>query len=274
MIVQIYEIQIPEEAERCVELGVDHIGSVLVSAQEWCQPLIRDLIRATSGTNSKNSLIPLFADQDLLYKAMDYYQPHFVHFCESLTDVQGRVRDLQPIAETQVRFKRMFPQIGIIRTIPIPLSGKALNFPTLEIACALEGASDFFLTDTWLGQEPVEGYVGITGQPVDWDMAKAVVQKSKIPVILAGGLSPENVYDALVRVQPAGADSCTQTNATDPANNTMRFKKDFEKVAKFVSEVRRAEKNRVQSAFARPTADKGFKGKDHNLKPETRYQEP
>ena len=267
MIVQIYEIQTPEEAERCVELGVDHIGSVLVSAQEWRQPLIRKLIRSTSGTKAKNSLIPLFPDQELLFKAMDYYQPHFVHFCESLTDAQGRVRDLQPVLERQVRFKRKFTQIGIIRTLPIPVPGKAQNFPTLEIAHALEGTSDFFLTDTWLGQEPVEGYVGITGQPVDWDLAKAVIQKSKIPVILAGGLSPENVYDALVRVQPAGADSCTQTNATDQGNKAMRFKKDFEKVAKFVAEVHRAEKNRVQgieervkSAFARPTADKGFKG--------------
>ena len=78
MIVQIYEIQTPEEAERCVELGVDHIGSVLVSAQEWRQPLIRKLIRSTSGTKAKNSLIPLFPDQELLFKAMDYYQPHFV----------------------------------------------------------------------------------------------------------------------------------------------------------------------------------------------------
>jgi phosphoribosylanthranilate isomerase len=245
VIIQIYEIQTPEEAERCAELGVDHIGSVLVSALEWRQPLIRELICATKGTKAKNSLIPLFPDQELLYKAMDYYQPYFVHFCESLTDAQGLVQDLAPIVEIQMRFKQKFPQIGIIRTIPIPLSGKALHFPTLEIARALEGVSDFFLTDTWLGQEPVEGYVGITGLPVDWDMAKAVVQQSKIPVILAGGLSPENVYDALIRVQPAGADSCTQTNAIDPANKTMRFKKDFEKVARFVSEVRRAEKNRV-----------------------------
>ncbi|RPI79825.1 MAG: hypothetical protein EHM45_01340 [Desulfobacteraceae bacterium] len=242
MIVQIYEIQTPEEAERCVELGVDHIGSVLVSALEWRQPLIRELIRTTNGTRAKNSLIPLFPDQELLYKAMDYYQPHFIHFCESLTDSQGLVQDLAPIVEIQMRFKQKFPQIGIIRTIPIPIPGKALNFPTLEIGRALEGGSDFFLIDTWLGQEPVEGYVGITGQPVDWDMAKAVVQKSKIPVILAGGLSPENVYEAVLRVGPAGADSCTQTNATDPANKTMRFKKDFEKVAAFVAEARRAAK--------------------------------
>ena len=31
MIIQIYEIQTPSEAERCIELGVDHIGSVILS---------------------------------------------------------------------------------------------------------------------------------------------------------------------------------------------------------------------------------------------------
>jgi phosphoribosylanthranilate isomerase len=35
MIVQIYEIQDPWQAERCIELGVDHIGSVLLSQNQW-----------------------------------------------------------------------------------------------------------------------------------------------------------------------------------------------------------------------------------------------
>ncbi|MCX6566247.1 MAG: hypothetical protein NTW38_07480 [Candidatus Aminicenantes bacterium] len=168
MIIQIYEIQTPEEAERCRALGVDHIGSVLLATREWRQPSIRNLIQQTRGSSSKNSLIPLFA-------------------------------------------------------------------------AALEKTSDFFLTDTWLGREPVEGYVGITGRPVDWDLAKKVVRQSRIPVILAGGLSPENAYDAVVSVRPAGADSCTLTNALDPAGKLIRFRKDFARVAAFVAEVRRAE---------------------------------
>ncbi len=42
MITQIYEIQTPKEAAQCIELGVDHIGSVLLSQEEWKQPLIKD----------------------------------------------------------------------------------------------------------------------------------------------------------------------------------------------------------------------------------------
>ncbi|MBN1940309.1 MAG: N-(5'-phosphoribosyl)anthranilate isomerase, partial [Candidatus Aminicenantes bacterium] len=59
--------------------------------------------------------------------------------------------------------------------------------------------------------------------------------------ILAGGLSPENVYEAAMKVRPAGVDSCTLTNAVDLEGKPIRFKKDFAKVAAFVAESRRAE---------------------------------
>jgi phosphoribosylanthranilate isomerase len=101
--------------------------------------------------------------------------------------------------------------------------------------------SDFLLIDTWSGTEPVAGFVGITGKLADPERAKAVVLQSRIPVLLAGGLSPDNVFDAVTEVLPAGADSCTQTNQTDGVGKPLRFKKDFAKVEKFVKEIRRAE---------------------------------
>jgi len=242
MIIQIYEIQTSEEAERCLDLGVDHIGSVLVSADVWRQPLVREAAAVARDGGAKSSLIPLFPDEDLLARAVEYYRPHLIHYCESLTDERGRVRDLRPVIEAQLRFKERFPEVGIIRTLPIPGPGRANNFPALEIAAALEGTSDFFLTDTWLGREPVEGYLGITGKPGDWEMTERVVRKSRIPVILAGGLSPDNVYEAALKVRPAGVDSCTLTNARDLEGKPIRFQKDFAKVAAFVAEARRAEK--------------------------------
>ena len=241
MIVQIYEIQDPEEAEACIALGVDHIGSVLLSAATWRQPGLREVIRLTQGTETRNSLIPLFQDRDLLYRAMDYYGPHYVHFCETLTDALGGKTDLDPYVDLQGEFKERFPEIGIIRSIPIPVDGQARDFPALEIARALEPFSDLFLIDTWLGKEPVEGYIGITGRTADRESARSLVMKSRVPVLLAGGLSPENVYDALLAVIPAGADSCTHTNKLGEDNKPERFRKDFDRVRKFVSEIRRAE---------------------------------
>ncbi len=242
MLVQIYEIQDPREAEKCIELCVNHIGSVLLSKETWRDPLLREVFLSTEGTESRNSMIPLFNQLDILYKAIDYYQPYIIHFCETLTDKMGRSIPLEPIIHMQIEIKEMFPDIKVMRSIPIPPKGRIPQFPALEIARTLEPVSDFFLTDTWLGEEPVEGYIGITGKTVDWEMARSLVNQSNIPVILAGGLSPENVYDALMKTLPAGADSCTHTNMRDKNNHPIRFKKDFDKVKQFVSEVRRAEK--------------------------------
>lgn len=241
MLAQIYEIQAPEEAEKCISLGVDRIGSVLLSAAEWKNAEIREVIRLTDQTKTRNNLIPLFDDWDTLCKAMDYYRPHFVHFCDNLTDAQGHPMDLTPFILLQEKFKNTFPEIGIVRSIPVPHDGLAPDFPCLGLVHELEEASDFLLIDTWLGKEPVAGFVGITGTLADLERAKAVVLQSKTPVLLAGGLSPENVFDTVSEVLPAGADSCTQTNQVDASGTPIRFKKDFVKVERFVKEIRRAE---------------------------------
>ncbi len=241
MIIQIYEIQTPQEAEKCIELGVDHMGSVLLSETHWKDESLKEVFRLSKGTATQNSLIPLFQNETILFKALEFYEPHLVHFCETLTDDRGRMLNLYPFIRMQMRVKTNFPKLKITRSIPIPEGNGTTQLPSLLIARELEPVSDFFLTDTWLGKEPVQGYIGITGKQVDGGLAKALVLQSRIPVILAGGLSAENVYDALKKTGAAGADSCTRTNRTDNNGKPIRFKKDFQKLTRFVSEVRRAQ---------------------------------
>jgi len=243
MITQIYEIQTPYEAEACIEAGVEHLGSVLLSKENWRVHALKEGIRLSQDAGTKNSLIPLFREIDSLYRALDYYRPHYIHFCDSLTDQNGRKKDLAPLIQFQSDLKEKFPEIGIIRSIPVPRKGVSPGFPSLKMAQALEPVTEIFLTDTWLGKEPVQGFVGITGKTADWDVVRRLVEQSNIPVILAGGLSPENVYEAIIEVQPAGADSCTLTNLTDKHGKPVRFRKDFSKVKRFMEEVRRAEKD-------------------------------
>ncbi|UCF73278.1 MAG: hypothetical protein JSW35_02160 [Deltaproteobacteria bacterium] len=242
MIVQIYEIQDTRQAEQCIALGVDHIGSVLLSEDGWRQRSLKDAILLSEGTDVKNSLLPLFRDTDTLERSLDYYHPHYVHFCDSLTDRLCRPVNLERIMQFQYNLKEKFPEIGVIRSIPTPRAGMARGFPTLEIARTLEPASDLFLIDTWLEKEPVGGFIGITGRPADWDLSGELVRQSDIPVILGGGLSPENVFEALLKVCPYGADSCTHTNKMDQDGKVIRFQKDFRRVTEFIKEIRRAEK--------------------------------
>jgi phosphoribosylanthranilate isomerase len=54
MIVQIYEIQTPQEAEKCIALGVDHIGSVILSQDGWRVRVLREVTRITERTEKSH----------------------------------------------------------------------------------------------------------------------------------------------------------------------------------------------------------------------------
>ncbi|MCX5822535.1 MAG: hypothetical protein NTY86_03265 [Deltaproteobacteria bacterium] len=252
IIVQIYEIQEPREAERLIEMGVDRIGSVILSRDMLKAPFVREVVRLVRGSAAKSSLIPLLAREDDILRALDYHEPDFVHFCESIPLDPGKSAQRETVCteaiRVQKRVKKEFPMIGITRSIPIPEPGLTDSAPVreaiLEIARALEPYTDGFMTDTLRGYgaegaaQPVAGYVGITGEVCDWDLAAALVEASRIPVILAGGISPENVRDAVGRVRPAGIDSCTQTNTRDNRGRPIRFRKDFDRVSRLLAEVR------------------------------------
>lgn len=76
-----------------------------------------------------------------------------------------------------------------------------------------------------------EGMRGGTGTTFDWHLA--VVAKTFGKVILAGGLTPDNVVEAVKLVQPYGV---------DVAGGVEKEKgiKDHAKIKKFITEVRRA----------------------------------
>ena len=247
--IQIYEIQTPVEAEMMIELGVDYIGSVVQFMENWKNPEIRETVRLQRETPVQSSLIPLYSNPDMIFRSADYYEPDIMHFCETLSGPSGIGQTVNELLKIQEGFKKRFPEIHIMRSIPIAVKGKAHQVPTLELAKMFESLSDYFLTDTiLLGgtdndtlEQPEVGFIGITGKTCDWKTAKTLVENSKIPVILAGGISPENVYQGVKEVLPAGVDSCTNTNLADQNGNPIRFKKDPEKVKRLIHAVRMAE---------------------------------
>ena len=98
----------------------------------------------------------------------------------------------------------------------------------------------FNTPDGVVDDQPVQGFVGITGETCEWSVARDLVRGSRIPVILAGGIGPSNVRDGIEQVRPAGVDSCTRTNAEDAQGRNIRFKKDPEKVRALVRAARDA----------------------------------
>ena len=250
MIVQIYEIQTPGEARAMIDLGVDHIGSVITSAARWQNPELKETIDTVRAAGRKSSLIALFTDLSTISSCIDYYQPDILHLCETLPTDPGSDAALDAIVERQTLLREKYPRLALMRSIPIPVNGMQPTVSPLHLAGKFEPVSDWFLTDTLLVAEnkqsspqdqPVAGYVGITGRTCDWETVRQLVDGSRIPVILAGGIGPDNAYDGILRTNPAGVDSCTRTNAVDQNGKPVRFSKDPDKVKQLIENVRRAE---------------------------------
>ncbi len=85
---------------------------------------------------------------------------------------------------------------------------------------------DDYITDTY---DPIRKTSGDTGKTHDWGISQRLVQLSNRPVILAGGLTPDNVRMAILQVKPAGVDC--HTGVEDASGRKSR-----EKVERFVAE--------------------------------------
>lgn len=57
--------------------------------------------------------------------------------------------------------------------------------------------------------------LGGTGRVHNWEISKKICAESPVPVFLAGGIRPENIREAIERVQPYGIDLCTGVRTED-----------------------------------------------------------
>lgn len=100
-------------------------------------------------------------------------------------------------------------------------------------SAALKAAAfcDAVLLDSSTGSE-----MGGTGKTYDWEISRRVAEAIKPrPLILAGGLAPGNVAEAIHRARPYAVDVCTGTEASPRV-------KDPEKVRRFLRAVDEADR--------------------------------
>jgi phosphoribosylanthranilate isomerase len=90
-----------------------------------------------------------------------------------------------------------------------------------------------FQTDAILLDAHAHSGPGGTGEKFNWDLA-VEAQKSGKPIFLAGGLTPENVGEAVRKVRPFAVDVSSGVES-------MPGKKDAAKVRAFVQAVRQAD---------------------------------
>ncbi|MEJ5347704.1 MAG: phosphoribosylanthranilate isomerase [Desulfosoma sp.] len=126
------------------------------------------------------------------------------------------------------RLKEAWPSLWIIKSVIVRpgMSGE----DCLEKLKPLLPYLQALITDTW---DPKTGACGATGKTHDWTVSRWIVERSGKPVILAGGLNPQNVALAIRMVRPAGVDA--HTGLEDSSG-----RKDAEKVKAFLREARAA----------------------------------
>ena len=77
--------------------------------------------------------------------------------------------------------------------------------------------------------------VGGTGLVHDWSISARIVKESRVPIVLAGGLTPENVGEAVRIVKPWAVDVNSGVKKRDGA-------KDAKRISSFIKSVRGLEK--------------------------------
>jgi phosphoribosylanthranilate isomerase len=195
MIVQIYETQQASEARALETVGVDHIG-VLVGQGRYARELrpaqARRIFQAI--TRARRVALSLADDLEEVSEVVAQTVPDILHL--------GTVPEaLGP--EAVVTLKTRFPDLQLMRTIPV------IDEQSLLLAQQYDGLVDYLLLDTY---QPGDTQVGATGASHDWELSRRIVGSVRTPVILAGGLGPHNVAEAIRIVGPAGVDSKTHTD--------------------------------------------------------------
>jgi len=114
---------------------------------------------------------------------------------------------------------------------------ESLGRPVLR-ALRLRDRGSLLALAEYKGRMGVRGFVvdafsseayGGTGQTVDWSLAREVAKVA--PILLAGGLTPNNIQEAVQQVQPYGVDVSSGVEQSPG-------KKDHEKIRAFTQAVR------------------------------------
>jgi len=181
--VKICGITTKEDAIACTEAGADAIGMILVKASPRCitADQAAEIILALPPFVS-SVLVMTPATPGEAIAAAQQARP-------SALQLQGAESP-----EVLMAIKARLPGIKLIKTVHVGVGE--------EIARArkYEEVADAILLDT---ASPAGGGMGIAH---DWSVSEELVGAVQQPVVLAGGLNPKNVADAIRAVRPYAVD--------------------------------------------------------------------
>lgn len=216
-IIQVAGIIDQKEADMIISYGVDYLGFPLrlpVNKEDLSENAAAEIIRKIPPPHSGViiSYSKTAEEATKLCKKLN---------CK-IIQLHGPI-----VLDELKKIKLIEPDLMIIKSLVITGNNEdELEYLIKEI----ESFVDAFITDTY---DPKTKASGATGKTHNWDTSKNLVNLSSKPVILAGGLNSENVYEGIIKVQPAGVDVHTGIE-----NSTGR--KDSLLLQKFIAEAKKA----------------------------------
>jgi phosphoribosylanthranilate isomerase len=142
-----------------------------------------------------------------------FCQTNTIQICDHLTD--GTHRELRDA----------LPGISVVQVVHVT------GPESIEEAARVAPHVDAILLDSG-NQKLTVKELGGTGRTHDWTLSRAIRNRIGIPLFLAGGLTPENVGEAMEGVGPFGLDLCSGVRTEG--------KLDATKLKRFFAAVRRA----------------------------------
>lgn len=101
-----------------------------------------------------------------------------------------------------LKIRRALPGVRLVQVIHV------LGDESIDEAQAVAPLVDMILLDSGKPQAELRT-LGGTGDTHDWEISRRIREQLEVPVLLAGGLNPQNVADAIARVGPFGVDLCS-----------------------------------------------------------------
>lgn len=216
-IIQVAGIIDAAETEMLIAEGVDWLGFPLrlpSGRHDISEPNAREIITRLPH-NHRGVLISYMTDADAISS-----------FCDELGLTAVQIHGDITVKEL-ARLRAMRPDMFLLKSLVVRHDNADALLHLIDDSAMFV---DMYITDTF---DPATGAMGATGKVHDWSLSAALARRSPRPLMLAGGLSADNVGDAIRTVKPAAIDAHTLIEGPDG-------RKDREKVRRFVALARKA----------------------------------
>ena len=204
MRVKICGITSHRDAELAVSLGADALGFLVGLDYRADDEITPSHARAIIGR-----LPPLVSSVLVTHKTEVSW---IVEACKAIRCDTVQLHGpfpLQKIASLKV----CLPHVKIVKTVHVQ------DERALGLASEAGAFADAILLDTM-----TESRIGGTGKVHDWSISQEIVKSAPVPVILAGGLNPENIQDAIFRVRPFAVDINSGVEEPDGTESAERIR--------------------------------------------------